>query len=70
VLRRLLDKLLFDGYETVEKNSAASVIARYLRGNTSGQFKRLLKGQKLEKLTSDGDRAASRLRRRAERAKI
>ena len=66
----MIDILVFNGFEKAESNYGLRVIARFLRGNTSGQFKRLLMGPKLEKLTADGDRAAARLERRARGARV
>jgi hypothetical protein len=70
VLRNLIDKLFLGGYEAADRDSAARVVARYTRGNTSIQFRRYLTDKKLERLRTDGDRAAGRLARRAERASI
>lgn len=68
MLRRLIDKLFFGGYEAADKGSASKVVARFARGNISIQFDRYLTAERLEKLQSDGDKAAARLAGRAKRA--
>jgi len=70
VLKAFFDKLFYGGYETASKTAAGRVVARYSRGNTSVQFGRYLTSQSMEELRANGDRAAARLARRAERAKI
>ena len=70
VLRKLIDHFLFGGYEAADRASDKRVVSRYVRGNTSIQFGRYLDKPKLEKLLSDGDRAAKRLAKRARRAGV
>ena len=70
VLRKLIDIVFFGGYEQADRESASKVVARFARGNTSIQFGRYLSADKLEKLLANGDRAAARLAKRAQRAKI
>lgn len=70
VLRKLIDRFLFGGYEAANRASEKRVVSRYARGNTSIQFGRYLNKPKLEKLLSDGDRAAQRLAKRAKRAGV
>lgn len=70
VFKNIIDKIFFNGYNSVDAISTETVVARYARGNTSVQDKRYLNSSKLKKLLNAGDRAAKRLEKRAKRAKI
>ncbi len=70
MLRKLVDRIFWGGYEAADMGSAAKIVARYARGNISIQFGRYLTQEKMERLCADGDRAAARLAERTRRAKI
>ncbi len=70
MLRELIDKIFYGGYDAANRKSVERVVTRYSRGNTSIQFGRYLTTDKMEELRANGDRAAARLARRAKRANI
>lgn len=68
MLKELIDRIFYGGYDAASRSSTGRVVARFTRGNTSIQFGRYLNSAKMEKLQADGDRAAARLAARARRA--
>ncbi|MEP2987424.1 MAG: hypothetical protein ABJN65_11715 [Parasphingorhabdus sp.] len=70
MFKKLIDKIIYGGYESANRASTERVVSRYSRGNTSVQLKRYLSTFKLEKLLADGDTAAKRLAERAKRSNI
>jgi hypothetical protein len=70
VLSKLIDRLFYGGYEAASQISVGRVVARFARGNTSIQLGRYLNSARMERLLSNGDRAAARLAERAKRASI
>lgn len=61
MLRKLIDKLFYGGYEAASARSAERVVPRYSRGSILLQLGRFRNWDQAAQLTADGDRAAARL---------
>lgn len=68
MLSKWIDKIFYGGYEAASQKATERVVSRYARGNTSIQLGRYLNSTKMEKLRTNGDRAAARLAKRYKRA--
>lgn len=63
MIRYLIDRMLFAGYETAKQAGILRIIRRYSRGNTAVQNGNVLDDAALRDLRKRGDAAAARLAR-------
>ncbi len=68
VLRKLIDKVFYGGYEAASEAKAERSIRRYSRGNILLQQGRFRDSEETEKLQAKGDKAAARAEKRYRRA--
>ena len=67
LFRKILDQILYGGYQAKLDAAKDDIVARYSRGSITVQFKRFMMSDDADALHAAGNKAARRLARRVGR---